>query len=54
METFENLESELEQGDVHRESLEILKKLSLEGETYIYIKYLAQYMWVEKKKFFNS
>jgi|SaaInlStandDraft_7_1057024.scaffolds.fasta_scaffold04075_2 phage/plasmid-associated DNA primase len=54
METFENLESELEQGDVHRESLEILKKLSLGGETYIYIKYLAKYMWVEKKKFFNS
>ena len=53
METFENLESELEQGDVHRENLEILKKLSLEGETYIYIKYLAKYMWVEKKKFFN-
>jgi len=65
MKQFENLETEtkwnLETKDTEKklaeyddeENLKILKQLSLDWETYVYIKYLAKYLWVEKRKFFN-
>jgi len=53
MQKFQDLEKELSNTEDTKSNLEILKELSINWETYIYIKDQAKYFWVEKNKFFR-
>ena len=53
MKKFRDLENEIENPSDNQGDCDLLKKASEEWETYIYVKTLAKFYWLEKLKFFR-